>query len=270
MTRLTQTIGMKYPFPKNTLYFPLFLLAAVWGTFLLQHFGLGRFNCYGIVPREPLGLRGILFAPLFHSGWKHILSNSLPLAVLSFFAVMFYKRMAYFVILFGWIGSGLLVWLFGNLLPGDTVGCHIGASGVVYVLAAYVFFSGILRKSRNLVAISFIVVFLYGSMIWGVVPEEFLPKFMYEESNPISWESHLAGAIMGILFAFITRNYGEQQKKYSWEENPEPDEREKWLWEAYKESLPEEERLSIEKKYGEESQPKESDSSELWYYNDSR
>lgn len=270
MTNSLETIAMKYPFPKNTLYVPLFLVAAIWGTFILQLTGFGQYNCFGIVPREPIGLRGILFAPLFHSGWKHIISNTFPLIILSFFAVMFYKRMAYFVILFGWIGSGLLVWLFGNLLPGDTVGCHIGASGVVYVLAAYVFLSGVLRKSRNLVAISFIVVFLYGSMIWGVVPEEFLPKFMNEESNPISWESHLAGAIMGILFAFITRNYGEQQKKYSWEITDTPDVREQELWEQYKASLTEEERIFLEKKYGEEPKQDSTPNSDFWYYNDSR
>jgi membrane associated rhomboid family serine protease len=270
VTNYLESATMKYPFPKNTLYVPLLLMAAIWGTFLLQLMGVGQYNCYGVVPRESLGLRGILFAPLFHSGWKHIISNSFPLIVLSFFAVMFYKRMAYYVIIFGWLGSGLLVWLFGNLLPGDTVGCHIGASGVVYVLATYVFFSGVLRKSRNLIAISLIIVFLYGSMIWGVFPEEFLPKFYTEESNPISWESHLAGAIMGIIFAFITRNYGEQGRKYSWEDNPEPDDREKWLWEQYKEGLSEEERILLEKKYGENSTAKESEDPDYWYYNDSR
>lgn len=264
---------MKYPFPKNTLFVPLFLLLTIWGTFFLQHLGLGRFNCYGVVPREWIGLRGVFFGPLFHSGWKHIINNSIPLVVLSFFAVLFYQRMAYFVILFGWILSGLLVWLFGNLFPADRLGCHIGASGIVYLLASYVFFSGILKKSRNLIAISLIVVFLYGSMIWGVIPEEFLPKFYREDQNPVSWESHLSGGLVGLLFAFLTRNYGEQRPRYSWEIQAEPDEREKWLWEQYKESLPIEERIELEKKYGEETpppDPDQDDSDSYWYYNDSR
>src|SRR5690625_2589092 len=94
---------MKYPFPKNSLYVPLILLVMIWGTFILQAFGLGEFNCYGIVPRNWIGLRGILFSPLFHSGWKHILNNTFPLIVLSFFAVLFYQRIAYYVIAFGWI-----------------------------------------------------------------------------------------------------------------------------------------------------------------------
>lgn len=250
---------MKYPFPKNTLFVPLILLFMIWGTFLLQYMGLGKFSCYGIVPRNFIGLRGILFAPLFHAGWKHIINNSIPLAVLSFFAVLFYQRMAYYVIIFGWLLTGLLVWLGGNLIFGHPIGCHIGASGIVYLLASFVFFSGILRKSRNLIAISLIVAFLYGSMVWGVIPEELLPKFYKEDTNPISWESHLAGAVVGFIFAFIGRNYGPQEKKYSWEYRTEPDSREKWLWERYKESLPDEERIALEEKYGEQSaeEPKE-------------
>jgi len=240
----------------------------IWGTFLLQNLGLGKFNCYGIVPRNELGLRGILLSPLFHSGWKHILNNSVPLAVLSFFAVLFYQRIAYYVIIFGWIFTGVFVWIFGNLLSGDTIGCHVGASGVVYLLASYVFFSGIFKNSRNLIAISLIVVFLYGSMIWGVFPEEFLPKFYREDSNPISWESHLGGAIGGFIFAVLTRKYGPKRKIYSWETQSEPDAREKWLWEKYKESLPKEERIALEKKYGEENESSSEDN--YWFSNDSR
>lgn len=258
---------MKYPFPKNTLFVPLILLFLIWGTFLLQNLGLEQFNCYGIVPRNGLGLRGVILSPLFHGGWKHIINNSIPLAVLSFFAVLFYQRTAYFVIIFGWIFSGLLVWLFGNLFPGDGIGCHIGASGLVYLLASFVFFSGIFKNSRNLIAVSLIVVFLYGSMIWGVFPEEFLPKFYREDSNPISWEGHLAGGIVGFIFAVLTRKYGPQRKQYTWETNQEPDAREKWLWERYKDSLPEEERTAIEEKYGET--PKQNpDDDDFWFRND--
>lgn len=251
---------MKYPFPKNSLYVPLILLVMIWGTFILQAFGLGEFNCYGIVPRNWIGLRGILFSPLFHSGWKHILNNTFPLMVLSFFAVLFYQRIAYYVIAFGWIFTGLLVWLFGNLLSGDTIGCHIGASNLVYLLASFVFFGGVLNGSRNLIAISLIVVFLYGSMVWGVIPEEYLPNFYRESNNRISWEGHLSGAIVGLIFAVLTKNYGPKEKSYSWEERDELDAREEWLWQRYKESLSEEERRAIEEKYGE--LPEEEDDEE--------
>lgn len=257
---------MKYPFPKNTIYVPLILLTLIWGTFILQGFGLGKFNCYGVVPRHWIGLRGIVFSPLFHSGWKHIINNSIPLAVLSFFAVLFYQRIAYYVIIFGWLLTGLLVWIFGNLLSGSPIGCHIGASGVVYMLASFVFFSGVIKRSRNLIALSLIVAFLYGSMVWGVVPEEFLPKFYTEDRNPISWESHLAGALVGLLFAFLTRSKGPEEKTYSWQERDEMDVREQWIWQRYKESLSEEERLEIERKYGELLDEEDEDEpTDFWY-----
>lgn len=268
----TEIFRMKYPFPKNTLYVPLILLIMLWTVFLFQLHGFGQHNCYGIVPRNFVGLRGVLFAPLLHSGWKHIINNSIPLAVLSFFAVLIYERIAYYVIIFGWIFTGLLTWIFGNLLSGDGLSCHIGASGIVYLLASYVFFSGILKKSRNLVAVSLIVVFFYGSMIWGIFPEEYLPKFYREDSNPISWESHLSGGIVGLIFALLTRKYGLQRKVYSWENRQEPDAREKWLWEKYKETLPEEERLKLEEKYGEKRENNNENPSDnnYWFTNDSR
>lgn len=257
---------MKYPLPKNTWVVPLLLMFLIWGTFLLQLGGLGKYNCYGIVPRNFVGLRGIIFSPMFHSGWKHIINNSVPLSVLSFFAVLFYQRTAYFVIIFGWLLTGLLVWLGGNLIFGYPTGCHIGASGLVYMLASYVFFSGVIKKSRNLIAVSLIVVFLYGGMVWGVIPEELMPHFYREDSNPISWESHLSGALVGLLFAFLTRKYGPSEKKYSWEERSEPDSREKWLWEKYKETLPESERKSLEEKYGESTEDKD----DYWFRTDTR
>ena len=216
-----------------------------------------------------MGTRGILFAPLFHSGWRHIINNSIPLAVLSFFAVLMYERIAYYVIIFGWILTGFLTWIFGNMLSGDVAGCHIGASGIVYLLASYIFFSGVLKKSRNLIAISLIVVFFYGSMIWGIFPEEYLPKFYKEDSNPISWESHLSGGVVGFAFAFFTRKYGNQRKRYSWENRQEPDAREKWLWEKYKETLSDEDRANLEERYGEQSQDDTSNDN-YWFTNDSR
>lgn len=106
-------------------------------------------------------------------------------------------------------------------------------------------------------------------MIWGVFPEEFLPKFYREDSNPISWESHLGGGIVGFIFAILTRKYGPKRKVYSWETQLEPDAREKWLWEKYKESLPEDERLALEKKYGEEADTQSKDQG-YWFTNDSR
>lgn len=105
-------------------------------------------------------------------------------------------------------------------------------------------------------------------MIWGVFPEELLPNFYKEDSNPISWESHLAGAVVGLIFAIITQKHGPVKTKFTWEERSELDEREQWIWERYKETLSEEERLALEEKYGEitEKKQKEDDDQDNYWF----
>ena len=97
--------------------------------------------------------------------------------------------------------SGVWMWIAAR------DGNHIGFSGVIYALAAFIFFSGLFRRYYRLMALSGIVVFLYGSMIWGVLPIQ----------PSISWEGHLFGAIAGIILAFYYRQQGPQRPKYSWE-----------------------------------------------------
>lgn len=106
----------------------------------------------------------------------------------------FYREVSYQVFFFSYISTGVLVWLVGR------EAYHIGASGIIYSLAAFLFVSGVLRKNRKLLAISLLVIFLYGSMIWGLFPYDY----------KISWESHLMGAISGVVLAFIYREYGPQ------------------------------------------------------------
>lgn len=103
-----------------------------------------------------------------------------------------------------WIGSGILAWIIGR------ESLHFGASGFVYGLLAYVFVSGILRLDMRSVAVSVMVWFLYGSMIWGVLPIR--PN--------MSWELHLAGAIMGVALAIVYRHWDVAPvKRYSWEDD---------------------------------------------------
>lgn len=144
---------------------------------------------YGIFPRTLVGLRGILLAPLIHGGVEHLFSNSVPLLILGWFTIYFYPKASGRVFMLGWIATNCGVWLIGR------ESFHIGASGLVYALASFSFFSGLFRRRIALMAVSLIVVFLYGSMWWGVLPLQ----------PGVSWESHLCGGIVGMVLAWYYR-----------------------------------------------------------------
>lgn len=145
---------------------------------------------FGLYPLRKEGLLGLITSPLIHGDWDHFRNNSISLFALSAGLLFFYPRKAWPVIIITWIFSGLGVWIWGR------ESYHIGASGLIYGLAAFIFISGLLRSHPNLLALSMLVVFLYGSMIWGLVPSD--PQ--------ISYEGHLSGAILGALLAVYFRN----------------------------------------------------------------
>ena len=234
-------------FPKKAILFPLLIILPIWIVFLFDLNGFFGIGCPGVVPRHLMGLKGILFSPLFHSGWNHLLSNTFPLLFLTGLSILLYDRITYWVVFFGWIGSGILLWLIGDLAIFDqTIGCHIGASGVVYVMASFLFFSGLIRKERGTMAISLIVIFLYGSFIWGMLPENILPTLkMNADNNPISWEGHLAGFIVGFGLAYYFRKIGPQKQTYYWEQENIYDPKAEALWQSYLE-YEEQKRLEAE------------------------
>lgn len=159
----------------------------------------------GVLPRSLRGLTGILTSPFIHSGYAHLVSNSVPFFILFFALIYFYRKYSYRIFWQIYLISGLCVWL------GGREAWHIGASGVVYGLAAFHFTSGIIRNDLRLLTVSIVVVFLYGGMVWGMFP-----------INPdISWESHLWGAASGVLLALYYRKYNIKRKPYEWEEEPD-------------------------------------------------
>lgn len=179
-------------FSASVYLYPLGMVLLIWIMYWIeQRFGF-RLHDWGIRPRSWKGLRGVFFAPLLHGGVMHLFSNSVPLLVLSMALFYFYKNLAFRVLVFGGILTGLLTWLIGR-----TGSNHIGASGVVYLLASFLFFKGIWSKNRQLIALSLVVAFLYGSLVWGVLPGK--PN--------ISWEGHLSGFFSGVVFALIYRKY---------------------------------------------------------------
>jgi membrane associated rhomboid family serine protease len=190
-----------FDFSPGVIGYPILFVLIIWVVFWVEiRFGLD-FNNFGIRPRTGEGLRGILFSPFIHGDLKHLFNNSIPLLILSMALFYFYKNISWQVLLFGILLTGLLTWGIGR--PSN----HIGASGVIYLLASFLFFKGIFSKYYRLMALSFIVVFLYGGMLWFVVPVE----------PGISWEGHLSGLITGFLFALIYKQKFEKQPKYEWE-----------------------------------------------------
>ena len=167
-----------------------------------------EFGFLGIYPLKSTGLIGIITSPLIHSGFKHLFANSIPLLVLGGCLFYFYKEIAVKVFILIYLITGLCVWF------GAREAYHIGASGVVYGLASFLFLSGIIRRDGRLLAITMLVTFLYGSLVWGVFPD------FYPEKN-ISFESHFWGLIVGVILALYFRKLGPQRKKYDWEEEEE-------------------------------------------------
>ena len=195
---------------------PLLMLSAMWIGFLLQNLGLIE-NCDGsLIPLVPEGLKGVIFSPLLHGNLEHIAGNSIPIAVLFFLLYQFYPKLANNVLFWGWICTGLIVWLLPpmNFFGQEPVySCIIGASGIVYMLAFFIFFSGIFRKNKTLLTVALVVALYYGSLIWGIFPEELFYKL--DQPSKISWQAHLSGAIVGLALALIFKNkHREKNKKF--------------------------------------------------------
>jgi membrane associated rhomboid family serine protease len=170
------------------------------------------FSRFGIYPLTVRGLAGIVLSPFIHSDFRHLFNNSLPLFLLSLALFYFYSEIAFKVFSLTFIITGTLVWI------GGREAWHIGASGMVYGLASFLFFSGIIRKYFRLVALSLLIVFLYGEMVWGIFPGI---------HDNISWESHMLGFLSGIFLAIIYREQGPQSPVYEWmeEEDTEADQK---------------------------------------------
>lgn len=220
---------------------PLLMLTAMWIGFLFQNLGLIE-NCDGsLIPLVPEGLKGVIFSPLLHGNLEHIAGNSIPIAVLLFLLYQFYPKLANSVLFWGWIASGLIVWLLPpmNFLGQEPVyTCIIGASGIVYMLAFFLFFSGIVRKNKVLLTVALLVALYYGSLIWGIFPEELFYKL--DQPSKISWQAHLSGAVVGLSLAFIFKNkHREKNKKFIWEFPNYYSEKDDKLWQDYTQNHPE-------------------------------
>jgi membrane associated rhomboid family serine protease len=175
---------------------PFLLVAFMWLLMGASALFGTSFHFLGIYPGKVSSLTGIITSPFVHSGIRHLFNNTLPLFILGTSLFYFYSQVSFRVLLWITLLTGLAVWITGR--PA----WHIGASGIVYGLASFLFVSGIIRRHIPLMALSLLVAFLYGEMVWGI-----FPGFRID----ISWESHMLGAAAGVALAVWYRNEGPQR-----------------------------------------------------------
>lgn len=205
----------------GSLAIPALLVTLMWVVKVAEMAFSVDLNPWGLIPQTTRGLLGILTMPFLHGSWEHLLTNSVPVLVLGTALYYCYPTLSNRVMLISWLASGLLTWSIGA--PHSV---HIGASALIYSLNLFLIVSGFIRRNRMLIVISLIMVFLYGSFIWGMIPA--LAKL-----QNISWEGHLSGAITGIVLAFIFRKEGPQKEEHHWEEEDDEDDNdEKPYWDV--------------------------------------
>jgi len=179
------------------------ILCALMSLFYYAEFkGWIALKGWGIRPREMKGLVGILLTPFLHGSLEHLFNNSVPIVALGGALFYFYREIAVKTLFWIMIMGGFWVWIFAR--PHTN---HIGMSGVIYGLVSFLFFSGLIRRHMGLIAISMLMVFLYGSLIWGIFPIK----------EGVSWEGHLLGSVSGIILAWYFQTEGTQRKVYQWE-----------------------------------------------------
>ncbi|PWJ42517.1 rhomboid family intramembrane serine protease [Sediminitomix flava] len=181
----------------QSIKYPLLFIGFLWCIEFLEYFTGINLNFLGIMPRQATGLSGILFHPFLHGSFKHLMSNSVSLVILSASILFLYPKIGKNIIFIIYILTGIGVWLLARRAY------HIGASGLIYGFASFLFFTGIFRKNPETLTISLVVAILYNGMLYGLIPNQV----------GVSWESHLLGAIMGAGVAFYYRKFTFESEK---------------------------------------------------------
>jgi len=195
---------------RQSVVFGSYIILILWLVKATEWAFAANFAHFGIMPRQLLGTIGIFTSPFIHGDFLHLLSNSFSLMLLIIILFFFYDKIALKALLLIYIVTGVFVWIIAR------EAYHIGASGVIYGIASFILFSGLLRKNQSSLALSFVVLLLYGGMFYGVLPQD----------GHISWESHLMGLLSGLLVALWMKNdfAGQAELKLYFEKNWEEEE----------------------------------------------
>lgn len=177
-------------------------IGILWAVKLFEIFTMKDLSFLGVYPMKAKGLIGILTAPLIHADLTHLMSNSVTLIVVMIFLFYAYINSSVRVFMIIYFLPNVFVWFLGR--PAY----HIGASGIIYGLLAFLFFVGIVRRDPRSIGLSLLITFMYGGLVWGILP--------YDPA--ISFEAHISGAAVGILCAVLFRNSDPKPPKYDWEE----------------------------------------------------
>lgn len=194
-------------------WYGLAITALPWIVMILEWYSKSDWSRYGLYPRDWRSIYGIFTMPFLHADWPHLFSNSAPLLILSVALYYFFPQVATKVLLIGTLATGCLTWIIAER------GWHIGASGVVYLLASFIFWSGVFKRHRPLMALSMLIIFLYGGLVWGLFPLQ----------PDISWQGHLSGFISGLYLAVRYRNTPYAFEPEPVEEPEDPDEYPYWM-----------------------------------------
>ena len=198
----------------HALIYPLLFVMILFLVHLIQHTFDLSFVSYGIYPRSQKGWLGILTSPFIHGSFSHLFNNSIPILILGTLLFYFYKEVAFRVFVWLYIMVGFWTFLYAR------EAYHIGASGLLYGLFSFLLISGFIRKNKHLISLSFAVIFLYGSLVWGIFPIDV----------KISFEGHLWGFVAGTILAIFYRKKGNKTNSTYWpEEDDLDDDNPYWL-----------------------------------------
>jgi len=155
-----------------------------------------KINSFGLIPRTQFGLIGIITSPFLHGNLLHLNSNAIPLIVMLITLITFYDKKVWKIVVGITLLSGILLWIFGRSAN------HIGASGMIYGLAAFLVFNGVMERNLKSIIISIVIAITYSGFVYGLTP--------FTTRSGVSWDGHLFGAISGVLVSYYLSRKGSK------------------------------------------------------------